>query len=187
MKTKFLTDEFTYDGRQLRPLYAYLEHGLAGDSALAWIGPCDVSFAHMIDAEDVVARASISGGRMLHFLVEVFDRDLFSGVALQRLMASMARDICVESSKLAMGLTRSGDDLFLGDRKLSISIASRSPVSTMIHFAMNVRNEGTPVPTCALEDDFGLKAKIFAEQLLNRLSREYQSMVVATRKVRPLA
>lgn len=185
MKTLFLQEEFTYDGTQLRSLFAYLGHGLLGDSVVAWRGGCEISFDHMVDGEDLREQAAIRGSRMLHLIFEIFDRDLFAGVALQRLTASIAKDLIEEKAK-DIRLKREGDDLYWNGKKLSISIATRSPVSTMVHFAMNLSNAGTPVPTCALEEDFGLETKNFASELLRRLESEYESILDATRKVRPV-
>ena len=39
---------------------------------------------------------------------------------------------------------REGDDIFVDDRKLSISIASISLSSAKIHFALNLEDKGTP-------------------------------------------
>ena len=43
--------------------------------------------------------------------------------------------------------TRKGDDLFLGEGKLSVSIATASPVSTLIHLGVNEDASGAPVTT----------------------------------------
>src|SRR5690606_10876912 len=126
---------------------------------------------------------------MLHFIIEVFDRDLFSGVALQRLFASIARDyLQVQGSGLlqAKALHREGDDIYLGDKKLSISIATKSPVSVMVHFAMNVTNRGTPVATLSLED-LQVDPKAVAEDLMQNFSLEFASILKATQKVRPVS
>lgn len=184
MKTKYLDQSFAYDGTQLRPLFAYLDHGLLGDSVIAWAGPCDVSFDHMIDGEDLREKSAIRGGKMLHFIAEIFDRDLFAGVALQRLTASLAIDVLRDLAPSAT-LRREGDDIYSGTKKLSISIASRSSVSVQVHFAVNIENTGTPVPTCALSD-FKVDARAFGEKLLSKISAEYVSISEATRKVRPL-
>ena len=109
----------------------------------------------MVDGEDLLAKAEIRGDEMLHFIIEIFDRDLFSGVALQRLFASIVTDHLNIAGINGLGgkeLHRKGDDIYLEHKKLSISIATKSPVSTMVHFAMNVTNKGTPVPTLSLED-----------------------------------
>lgn len=186
MKYKFLTTEESYDGAQLASLRNYLKHQLLGDSCVAWVGPCDVSLEHMIDGEDLLASAEIRGARMLHFVIELFDSTLLAAVALQRLFASIVRDELqrmARETKLAASLVRDGDDLFAGDRKLSISIATQSPVSSLIHFAVNVTNAGTPVKTLALED-LGVEAQALATQVMERFSREFLSIRQATQKVR---
>lgn len=184
MKTLLLEKEFTYDGTQLHSLYAYLEHGLLGNSCVAWIGPCSVSFEHMVDGEDLLARETIAGQKMLHFIVEVFDQSLFSAVALQRLFAAIVRDYLAEHS--GKEIFRDGDDLFYNEGKISISIASKSPVSVMIHFAVNVTNEGTPVKTASLVD-LGIDPVRAGTELLSLLSHEFKKIVEATHKVRPLS
>lgn len=195
MKSLLLDKCFGYDGTQLRSLYAYLEHGVQGDSIIAWQGPCEISFEHMVDGEDLVAQSPIRGGHMLHFIVEKFTTPLFAAVALQRILASLAFDVVQEqlrrshtagvgSSTLAGGhWRRDGDDIYCDERKMSISIATVSPVSALIHFAVNVSNEGTPVATCAL-GDFGIDAGEFAYELMARFILEVGSMEVATTKVK---
>lgn len=188
MQTHFIEEKYAYDGTQLRSLYAYLDHGILGPSIVSWQGACSISFDHMVDGEDLLAKAVIAGDEMLHFIIEVFDRDLFSGVLLQRLFASIARDYLKSQAGDVLGgqdLTRDGDDIFLGDRKLSISIATRSPVSVMVHFAMNVTNKGTPVKTLSLED-LKLSPRRVSEDLMNIFKNEYASIVAATQKVRPV-
>lgn len=188
MESLFIEKKFAYDGSQLRSLFAYLEHGVLGPSVISWQGACDIPFTHMVDGEDLLAKAVIESDEMLHFIIEIFDRDLFSGVAIQRLFASIARDYLqkqVTATLNGQQLVRDGDDLYLTDRKLSISIATKSPVSTMVHFAMNVTNEGTPVKTLSLED-LKLDPRKVAEDLMHLLKKEYVDIVVATQKVRPV-
>ena len=183
MKTLFIKEKIKYDGTQLKSLFAYLSHKVQGDSCVSFIGPCDISFDHMVDGEDLLEKAEIRGSEMLHFIFEIFDRELVSGVFLQRLFASIAADEIYKASKTK--LTREGDDLYLGDKKLSISIATKSPVSVMVHFAMNISNSGTPVPTLSLED-LKINPVIFAESLLIQISKEYESILTARVKVRPV-
>lgn len=188
MKSRFVDTLEAYDGSQLKPLRNYLKYQLLGDSVVAWVGPCDVKTEHMIDGEDLLAGAEIRGESMLHFIVELFDCTLFGGVAVQRLMASMAKDVLSATSKQAAlleVLRRDGDDIYSGDKKFSISIATQSPTSTLIHFAVNVVNRGTPVPTISLQE-FGLDAKTFAHEVMRRMCGEIESMRDATKKVRSL-
>src|SRR5665213_200594 len=170
-----------YDGAQLVSLNSYLKHGLLGDSIVAWVGACDVSFEHMVDGEDIIEKESIAGDKMIHFIVEKFDISLYAAVALQRLLASIVKDQLLTMSKEK--LFREGDDIYLGDRKLSISIATQSPVSSLIHFAVNVTNKGTPVKTLSLED-LGVEAKPFAIEIMNRFCKETEGIHQATMKVK---
>lgn len=189
MQTLFIDKKMKYDGSQLRSLYAYLDHRLLGPSIVSWIGPCDIPFEHMADEEDLLDQSAIRGGEMLHFIVEIFDRELFSGVSLQRLFASIIKDLCSDLSptlkNTSKKLYRDGDDIFLDDQKLSISIAVKSPVSVMIHFAVNITNENTPVKTLSL-GDLKIEARAFADQAMTKFTKEYQSITQATQKVRPL-
>lgn len=190
METHFIEKKFAYDGSQLRSLFAYLDHGVLGPSIIAWQGRCSIPFSHMVDGEDLLANAVIAGDEMLHFIIEIFDRDLFSGVCLQRMFASIAKDY-VNAMAISHGtlgghfLHRDGDDIYWGESKLSISIATRSPVSTLVHFAMNITNDGTPVKTSCL-NDFKLDPRRVAEDLMTLFKKEFISMVTATQKVRPV-
>lgn len=183
MKTKFIDTTFPYDGTQLQSLYAYLNHDLLGDSIIAWQGPCNIEFQHMVDGEDLKEKARICGHNMIHFIIEAFDQSLTAGVTLQRLLTAIVKDEI--ESQATVQLKRSGDDLYWDDKKLSISIASQSIRSVMIHFAVNVTNVGTPVPTCALSD-FQINSTKFALSIIEKFSSEYQSIREATWKVKSL-
>jgi uncharacterized protein len=189
MLTKFIEKEVPYDGTQLRSLFAYLDHGLLGDSIVAWVGSCDIDFAHMVDGEDILAKSEIRGGRMVHFIVEKFQATLSEMVALQRLLASVVKDVLVdrENGLPRFPIRRSGDDVYLmlpdGEGKLSISIATVSPSSGLLHFAVNVTNEGTPVKTASLED-LRFAAREFAELVMKSFSIECISIREATMKVK---
>jgi uncharacterized protein len=179
MKTKWLEKKIKYDGSQLRPLYNYLNHGLLGDSVVSFRGACDVDLKHMVDGEDIIADAKICGSDMLHFIFEVFDCDLTAAILLQRLFASVIGELTEQDLK------RQGDDLYLGKKKFSISIATKSVNSCLIHFAVNISNKGTPVSTVSLED-FSIQPKIFAEKAMKKISEEYLTVVEARQKVRPV-
>jgi len=194
MKTHFSSKEQKYDGAQLRPLFGYMNFELLGDSIVSWVGECDIPFAHMVDGEDVLARSEIRGAKMVHFIVEKFDVDLYAAVGLQRLCASLAIDVLRAISpkkEMTDRLRRDGDDIYLDraakngaieSQKLSISIATKSITSTLIHFAVNVVNEGTPVLTLSLKD-LEVLPEPFARELMARFAREATTISEATRKV----
>ena len=186
MKSLFLDQKIKYDGTQLRSLFAYLGHGVLGNSIVSFIGPCDVSFDHMVDGEDLLAQSKICGQEMLHFIIEIFDEKLSTGVSLQRLFASIVQAYIHERTNFKFQLTRDGDDLFWNNKKLSISIATTSPRSVMVHFAVNIVNEGTPVPTCAL-NDFGLDPIAAAKDLMASFAKEFIGIQEASWKVKPVS
>lgn len=150
MQTLWLDETITYTGAQLRSLWAFRTCGLQGDSIVAFCGPCDVSEEHMVDEADRRAGQRIYSPWMLHFIVEHFDCDLERAVLRQRLLVALTGDL-INSRLGRLAVRREGDDLFAADRKLSVSIATLSPVSALIHLGLNVRTEGVPVPAVGLE------------------------------------
>lgn len=199
MICKFLDKNIKYDGSQLRSLYAFREHQILGNSLVSWIGPCDVAKEFMVDGEDLNANEKICGDLMLHFILERFETSLVAMVAIQRLMSSIALDVLKDLSQnqeMSQKLFRSGDDLYLNTSKfkntelniknelpkLSISIATVSPVSGLVHFAMNVTNIGTPVKTLSLQD-LECDPNEFVKEYFHIFGNEMQSLSEATQKV----
>ena len=184
MKFKWLDQNLAYDGSQLRSLFGYLDHGVLGDSMIGWVGPCNIPSEKIVDGEDLLAGSVIEGSQMLHFIIEVFGESLFSGVALQRLMATQIQTLILNKCALnPADFVRKGDDLFFKGGKLNISIATQSPTSTLIHFAVNVSNTGTPVKTASLED-FRLEPAALAEELSAMFIDEFEDIKKATMKVK---
>ena len=112
-----------YDGSQLRTGWIAETFGVAGDAVAAFTGGCDVAAENMLDLEDLAAGDIIRAKKMLHFIVEHRGVGLPLTVARQHLLASIARDELARRRNVS-GLVRRGDDLFIGRRKLSISIAA---------------------------------------------------------------
>lgn len=186
MKTKWVNSKIDYDGSQLAGQYAYLQHQIMGPSAIAFRGACDVKIDHMADGEDLLAGEEIRGSDMLHFLLEVFDWSMTGAVALQRLLAAIVfEEVMTMAKNPQFRIKREGDDIFVGKGKLSISVAAKSPLGCVIHFAVNVSNKGTPVETACLKD-LGISAELFGKKVLKRIQSEYASLIDATYKVRPV-
>ena len=100
----------------------------------------------------------------------------------QRLLAAQAAEFLQETAHPPI-LERRGDDLYVGNRKLSISVATCTPVSTLIHFAVNVTTAGTPVPTVGLAD-LGVEPAAFGTALLERVSAEQGTIEEARARAR---
>ena len=181
MHTHLSHDNIAYTGAQLRSLWIYRTFGLQGDAIVAFVGPCDVKLSEMVDQADVIAGDSIYSEKMLHFIAEHFEMDLEKTILRQRLLVALARDLLAELSGAL--IVRDGDDLMDGDRKLSVSIATLTRVSSIIHFGINISSRNTPVPTKGL-DDYGIDPTAFAQKLLDRYQAECDSIRLARCKVK---
>lgn len=182
MIAAFLPKKIKYNGKQLTSLWAYRNSGLLGDSIVAFIGPCNIPFNLMADVEDIRGRHKIYSSLMLHFIVEHFDSDLEKAILRQRLLACIVKETL--EGQIKRRLRRRGDDLYDSDAKISISIATASPVSTMIHFAVNIETKRTPVKTAGL-NDYKVNPKQFALKVMESYTEEMQGVKQARCKVYP--
>ena len=185
MITHFHPDLLEYTGEQLHSHFAYKKFALLGDSIVSFIGPCRVEKERLVDLEDQRREEKIYSPRMLHFIVETFDRDLAKAVLLQRLLVVVVEEVLkAELGVQGLRLRRSGDDLFDGGHKLSVSIATVSPVSSLIHFALNVSAKGTPVPAKGLEEYGEVDIPGLAKKVMASFVSEMESVEKARLKVR---
>ncbi len=180
-QTRICSTPRPYTGRELRPHWIYQTFDIQGDAIVAFSGPVEVKIDSMVDMADRRDGLFISGDSMLHFIYESFGPDLDRSVHLQKLLVLLAFEILRES--LGERVRRKGDDIFLDDGKMSVSIATVSLVSCLIHFGMNISNKGTPLKTGAFEDS-PLDSQEFAKTLMARMTNELRSMNLATTKVR---
>ncbi|MBO8138043.1 MAG: DUF366 family protein [Desulfotomaculum sp.] len=184
MIRKFVQEITHYDGTQLSSLWAFRNLGIQGDSIISFRGSCNVSLSHMVDLADVRAGEDIYSEDMLHFIIEHFDMDLEKTITRQRLLISIIKEILEE--KTSCHLKRRGDDLYQGNRKLSVSIATLSPVSSMIHTGINISSRNTPVPTVSISE-LGWpeeRSSELAELISKRYIDEINSIKMARCKVR---
>lgn len=174
-------ERLAYDGSQLASHFALKQFGVKGDSLVAFTGSMEIAPQRMADLEDVLDHQEIRSPLMLHFIAEFFATDLQVTILRQRLLARLAADRLRAES--GAGLRVEGDDLYLDDRKLSVSIAAPSPVSTMIHFGLNIETQGVPVPAVGLAE-LGVDPERFAERLGRDFIDELASLNWALSKVK---
>lgn len=179
---RWLPQLIHYDGAQLRSHWIYDQTGLVGDAIVAFVGGARVDVTHMVDLEDRTTQSWIYSEQMLHIIVEHFHCDLTQTITLQHLLVASAAD-AVRSLAPGAGVRRSGNDLFDGEAKLSVSIATASPVSTLIHFGINILSANTPVTTKGLAD-YRIDPRAFAVQLLQTYTDEIAHIWHARAKVR---
>ncbi len=181
MKAKLIKKQIRYDGTQLTSHFAYKNFGLSGNSIISFSGPVNVDLLEMVDIEDILLKDGISSDKMLSFIIEIFNMDLPGTICLQRLFMSI---LCDELNGHLKGLfvERNGDDLYFNKRKLSVSIATASPISTLIHSALNIKSTGAPVEVSCLEE-LGVETEGFARTILARFCKEFESIEFASVKV----
>ena len=182
MRYRFIKDEITYTGEQLRSNFAYNNFGLVGDSIVAFCGRCDVKLKAMVDIEDLKAGKAIYSESMLHFIVEHHDTDLEKAVLRQFLIADIVKD-SINEIVGKLSVRRINSDLYDDDAKLSVSVATATPISTLIHFGINITSINTPVKTKGLKD-YKIDTVEFANLVIDRYSKENDKINFARCKVR---
>ena len=182
MKTLYLDKEIKYIGSQLTPHWIYKNFNIQGDAIVAFCGECDVKLTEMVDIEDVINNEPIYSKYMLSFITEQFNIELIEGVFRQRLLIC-----CIKEALESRGykVKRDGDDLFVNDKKLSVSIATKSMTSVLIHTGVNILSEGAPIPVSGLKSDLNIEdIKEFATDVMERYKKELCDIILASTKVR---
>ncbi|MCF0226053.1 MAG: DUF366 family protein [Methanobrevibacter sp.] len=152
IKHKHIEEVFPYDGSQIDASWAFKEFGIYGSSIITWVGPVNITPDNLKDFADV--GLEIKSNNMVNFICEFFDcqpANMRIAYLRQRLLVMIFREILFEKG---IPTKREGDDIFINNRKLSISIATASLSSMKIHFAFNLEDKGTPddVDTIGLFD-----------------------------------
>lgn len=184
IKTLVHREPIAYDGSQLQAHWIYKNFGLLGDAAVAFRGEVKVSLDKMVDLVDVKVKEDIYSPLMLNFIVEHFDTDLELAGYRQRLFMVAIKE---ELEQYEIPVQRMGDDLYVSRGKLSVSIATRSLVSTLLHVGLNIETEGTPVKTAGLRELGIVDIDAFADKILLRYKMELEQIYEFRCKVRGIA
>jgi len=181
IKTLLLENKIDYDGTQLQPHWIYRNFGVLGDAVTAFTGEVNVSLDEMVDLADVKEKEFIYSPLMLNFIIEHFTTDLELAVYRQLIFMVAIKE---ELEQYEIKVQRIGDDLYINRGKLSVSIATSSAVSTLIHVGLNIDTEGTPVETTGLRELGIGDISSFAENVMLRYKRELERIYEARCKVR---
>ena len=155
---------------------------MQGDATVAFIGECEVKLTEMVDIEDVINNEPIYSKLMLSFISEQFNIGLVEGVFRQRLLICTIKEAL---EKRGFKITRSGDDLFFEGKKLTVSIATKSVNSILIHTGINIDSTGAPVKASGLTSELKITdIKELAQEILKNYSEEIDDIVLASTKVR---
>ncbi len=181
MNKLFIDKEIKYIGSQLSPHWIYKNYHLLGDSIVSFVGPVNVKLGEMVDIEDVINNEPISSDKMLNFIIERFEIPLFQGVLEQRMFISIIKE---NLEKYGAKIKRKGDDLFFNGKKLSVSIATKSHVSCLIHTALNITDKGAPIEVSSLNEIGIINIEEFAQNIMDDYINEIKDIKNATCKVR---
>ncbi|MBR5554512.1 DUF366 family protein [bacterium] len=182
MKYKLIENEIKYEGYQLAPHWIYKNFKIQGDAIVGFVGECEVKLTEMVDIEDVINNEPIYSKNMLSFITEQFNVELVEGVFRQRLLICQIKEAL---ERRGIKVCRSGDDLFVDDKKLTVSIATKSMTSILIHTGININSDGAPVRACGLENDLGITdIEDFANEIMKNYVDELEDIVLASTKVR---
>lgn len=182
MKTKFIKEEIKYIGSQLAPHWIYKNFHIMGDAIVSFVGECKVDLSEMVDIEDVINNEPIYSKSMLSFITEQFGIGLTEGVFRQRLLICIIKELLEERG---IFVVRNGDDLMIEGKKLSVSIATKSITSILIHTGLNIISDGAPVEASGLTSELGITdIEEFAQDVMKRYSEEIEDIKLASTKVR---
>lgn len=181
LKTLYVADPIVYDGNQLRPHWIYRNFDLLGDAVVAFRGEVNVDLDHMVDLSDVKNREHIYSPEMLNFIIEHFHTNLPLAIYQQRMFMVAIKE---ELEQYELPITRMGDDLYVNRGKLSVSVATVSTVSSLIHVGLNIDTKGTPIKTAGLKELKINDLSSFAEAVMLRYKRDMESIEEARYKVR---
>lgn len=179
---EILRETFPYTGRELRAGWIRSKTKLdGGDAAIAWVGPCRVETEDLVDQDDARAGSFIEAAQMAHVVVEHPGCTLQAAVLRQRLLVCILGE---ELGRHGVDCGRDGDDLYVGDRKLTVSIAAPARGGAcLIHLGINVDPAGAPVPAVGLAE-LGVPPYELLTAILEAYRVELEQAAHAEEKVR---
>jgi hypothetical protein len=181
LKYRFIKQRITYTGRELSSHWIYKNFNLQGDALVSFIGPAEVK-EYLVDMVDRREKKIIRSRLMLHFMAEHFDPDLEKTILRQRLFIGLLAESINELAKKNI-IERRGNDLYSRGRKLSVAIATLTPVSTIFHVGLNILSAGTPVKAIGLKD-LSISPTVLALKALKLYGRELRAVELSRVKVR---
>ncbi len=174
--------ELNYDGSQLQHAFAYKKAAVLGPTIAFFRGSADVK-DHLVDLEDKLANDFIKSADMWHFIIEIPDATITEAVALQRLFICLCIEM-LEQMNNDVVYERRGDDIIVNGKKLSVSIATLSRFSALIHVGINITvGDGCPVDAIGLSDFIASTNTHFEIEMANAFKEEYDDIKNATYKV----
>lgn len=170
MRSKFIKEDLNFTGEQFSSLFAYDSFNLLGDSIIAFIGACDVSIKEIADLELAKSgKKTFYCPKMLHFLAEHFEVDMEKAIFRSLLLLNIIKDLINEKLDKYL-IKRVGTELFENDSRIAFSLASSSPVSSLIYVgvALVPAEEGKGKGL----EGYGIEPVAFANEVMDRYTKE---------------
>lgn len=181
MRFAFIDRIIDYNGSQLRSNFCKEVTGIKGDIIVSFIGKAAVK-EHMVDIEDKKNKEYIYSDKMLHFLVEHFDKDLEKTILRKRLLLSIIMQEINSKAKKNV-LVRKDNGLYDKQKKLTVAVATSSLKSTLIHIGLNIVRTGAPIKVACLSD-YNIVPKSFAKKIMKMYVDEMHSIKLSQKKVK---
>lgn len=182
MNQLFYEKNIKYTGKELSPHWILSTFKLYGDSIVSFIGEVDVPIDNMVDVEDRINNEPIYAKSMLNFIIEHFDYSIKEIALAQILFIQSVKEVFFDDYNI--NLKREGDDLFYEGKKLSVSIATKSIVSGLIHTALNIDCTGAPIMASDLNKIGIQDIKTLAKKIMKRYSNNIEKINFAITKVK---
>ena len=178
--------KLNYDGSQLHHAFAYEQKSILGPTISYFIGSAAVK-EHLVDLEDSLSNDFIKSESMVHFIIEIPDATIRETVVWQRFFILLIAARLVEDVD-NLHVVIEGDDIMIEKQKLSVSIATLSRFSGLIHVGININvGPGCPVSAIGLVDidaTANYKGNFqWAECTAKSFASQYIDIVDATYKV----
>jgi len=190
-----------YDGSQLHHAFAYKNTGTQnalGPTISYFVGKANVK-EHLVDLEDSIANDFISSKEMVHFIIEIPNASIQETVLWQRLfmyqITSTLKEDLQELGDTSNIIYLDGDDIMIDNndeadsQKLSVSIATLSLFSGLIHAGINV-NVGNNCPVSAIGlNTLNIMPSLYSipldwgSTMADNFAEEYNNILNATYKV----
>ena len=190
------SNHIDYTGDQLKSLFNYTVSKHRGDSIVAFTGQMSVTTDHMVDMEDVIDCDFIWSPLAVNFIIEVFGISIETAVLYQRSFMRITADVLMSMLKErkveAFSVFLKGDDILLSKiagpgaeseqlRKLSVSIATVSLMSGLIHAGINIStDEKIPVAAIGLEQMFSAPEDI--TEFVERVCYDFRDFVISVKQ-----
>jgi len=184
MTYRFLPEKRRLTGEEMLPHWALRNFRLAGDTMVSFIGEFKVPPERWIDLNSIMHESSLPDKEMLHFVVEHFGCPLQEAVLRQYVLISILEEKLLHRIKVnGHRLTRLGDDLFDGEKRLSITAAGSTLVSAKIHVGVFTKTPG--IGFFGIED-YGVIPEELAEVVMCQYGAEMRRLAEKAWRVKPI-